>query len=90
MITLLFLPKNNALSVVNEKDVKKMLVNRFSAILGARRIKISDISHETGISRTTLTALYYDKGKAISFDVLDKVCRCLDVQPSDLFSVQKE
>lgn len=67
-----------------------MLVNHFSAILGARRIKISDISRETGISRTTLTDLYYDKGKAISFDVLDKVCRYLDVQPGDLFSVQSE
>lgn len=67
-----------------------MLVNHFSAILGARRIKITDISRETGISRTTLTALYYDKGKAISFDVLDKVYRYLDVQPGDLFSVQSE
>lgn len=47
---------------------------RFSTILGERKLHISKVSHDTGISRTTLTNLYYGTSTAISFDVLKKLC----------------
>ena len=55
-----------------------MIHNRFAALLADRLIKISKISADTGISRTTLTHLYYRRSKQISFDVLDALCRHLD------------
>lgn len=62
------------------------IVNRFSEILGERRLKISDIQRITGISRTTLTNLYYDKSQSITFDILGKLCDALECDVSDLFT----
>lgn len=61
-----------------------MIVNKFSEILGKRKMKISDVHEATGISRPTLTALYYAKRKGIEFDTLDKICRYLRIQPCDI------
>lgn len=68
----------------SKKGVDKMIVNKFSEILGKRKMKISDVHDATGISRPTLTALYYDKSKGIKFDTLDKLCRYLRIQPGDI------
>ena len=63
---------------------------RFSRILGDRLIKVSTIAKATGISRTTLTALYYKRSSQISFDVLEKLCIFLDCTPSDLLEVERK
>lgn len=65
-----------------------MIVNHFSALAGAKRMKISAIRAATGLSRTTLTALYHDRAKGIQFDTLDKLCQCLQCQPGDLFTLE--
>ena len=62
--------------------------NRFAALLGERRLKISDISRATGISRTTLTNLYYGKGASISFRVLVALCEYLDCSVGDIIDIQ--
>ena len=40
-----------------------MINNNFSKLLGERLLKISKVSEETGISRTTLTNLYYRRNR---------------------------
>lgn len=65
------------------KDVVK-LDNNLSQILGEKLIKISQVSKDTGISRSTLTNLYYKRSKAISGDVLHKLCDYLDCSVGDL------
>jgi putative transcriptional regulator len=42
--------------------------------LGERKLKISDVAHDTGIDRRTLTRLYDDTGARVELDVLDKPC----------------
>ena len=64
--------------------------NNLSVILGEKLIKISTISKETGISRTTLTNLYYKRSNSISGDVLKKLCSYLNVTPDDLLLVQNK
>ena len=64
--------------------------SNFSALLGAKRLKISDVSRNTGLSRTTLTALYYGRGTAISYEVLGKLCRYLTCNVGDLLEVDPE
>lgn len=54
-------------------------------IMAKRRKKISQLSKETGISRTTLTSLCYDKAKGVTFDVLDKLCIALECSVGDIF-----
>ena len=64
--------------------------SNFSTLLGEKRIRISDVSRNTGISRQTLTILYYGRGTAISYEVLGKLCRYLNCSVGDLLEVEKE
>ncbi len=67
-----------------------MISNKFSRLLGERLLKISKVSDETGISRTTLTNIYYRRCNAISFDVLDKLCKYLNCNIEDIIEYTEE
>lgn len=67
-----------------------MIVCKLSEILGKKKLKIADVVRDTGITRPTLTSLYYEKGKGINFDTLDKLCKCLSVTPGELFEQSNE
>jgi len=67
-----------------------MIINKFSTILGERLLKISKIADDTGISRTTLTNLYYRRLNGISFEVLGKLCRYLDCSVSDILEYRED
>lgn len=43
-----------------------------------------------GISRTTLIELYYDRSKAVSFRVVELLCRYLNCTIGDLFVIEEE
>ena len=60
--------------------------NNLSGLLGSKRLKISQVARDTGISRTTLTNLYYGRGEAISYEVLDKLCQYLQCDIKDIIS----
>lgn len=62
-----------------------MIDNKFSTILGSRLIKISQVARDTGISRTTLTNIYYKRSTYITFTVLNKLCSYLECGVDDLF-----
>lgn len=55
-----------------------------SRVLGERRINISELSKNAGVARNTITGLYHESTKGITWDVLDKICETLNCQPGDL------
>ena len=61
-----------------------MITCRLSTILGARRIKISDVCRATGIARATLDRYYYDRVNSFDREVLTKLCDFLQIEPGDL------
>lgn len=58
--------------------------SRLSHILGAKRLKMSEVARKTGIGKSTLLRLYHDRAEGIRFDVLAKLCHFLNCQPGDL------
>lgn len=50
------------------------VVSNLRRIAFDHECNISKISRKTGISRTTLTALYKNEGVAVSFKVIEKLC----------------
>ena len=64
-----------------------MIVCNLSTIMAKHKIKISKLSADTGISRTTLTALYYGSGKGIQFDTADTLCIYFGIGLEELFTV---
>ena len=61
------------------------LKNQLSRILGGKRMTICALSDRSGVSRTTLTKLYYNKEKALSYAVLTKVLAALGCELRDFF-----
>lgn len=66
-----------------------MVNNKFSGLLGSKLLKITKVAQETGISRTTLTNLYYKRTQQISFEVLDKLCQYLECEVQDIIEYEK-
>lgn len=67
-----------------------MIECKLSTLMGAQRKKISDVSRATSISRTTLIELYYDRSKAVSFRVVELLCRYLNCTVGDLFVIEED
>lgn len=61
-----------------------MIICRLSTILGAKRIKVSDVCRATGIARATLDRYYNDRVNSFDREVLGKLCQFLQVKPGDL------
>ena len=64
-----------------------MIICNLAVLLAERELKISKVAAETGISRTTLTALYYNTGKGVQFETANLLCIYLDVNMEELFTV---
>ena len=57
---------------------------RLSTILGIKRIKMADLVRMTGVSKTTVNAMYHDRVKKVDYGVLDRICKALDCTIPDL------
>ena len=63
-----------------------MVLCNLAVLLAERNLTITKVSKDTGISRTTLTALSRNYGQGIQFDTLNGLCAYLKITPSDLLS----
>ena len=61
-----------------------MIKSNLAIVMAEKKIKISELSRKTGISRVTLTSLYYNNSGGIQFDTLNNLCNFFNVKPSDL------
>ncbi|WP_414051086.1 helix-turn-helix domain-containing protein [Macrococcus animalis] len=59
--------------------------NTLSTIMGHKKLKISDLQKNTGISRTTLHDLYYEKSLNPDTKTVMTLCNFLDVTPDEFF-----
>lgn len=66
-----------------------MIESRLRVILAEKYLTISKVSADTGISRTTLTALSKNHCKGIHINTLNTLCMYLNVLPSDLLASTK-
>ncbi len=57
---------------------------RLSTLLGERRIKMAELSRMTGVSKTTINAMYHDRVRKIDYGVLERICKALDCGLSDI------
>lgn len=62
-----------------------MILGKLAEILGRKKLKVSHVAKDTGISRNTLSGLYYNKSKGFNFDNLNTLCKYLNITPNELF-----
>lgn len=63
--------------------------NNLRIILAKERKKVSDLHEATGISKTTLTALYYERTKNPEVETLLKIANYLGVTLDELLTVEE-
>lgn len=61
-----------------------------SVRLGERRIKITALARETGISRGTLTRLYHDEADRVDLDIIARLCSSLGCGVGDLLEFSSD
>lgn len=62
-----------------------MLMSNLAVLLAARQLRISKVSTETKISRTTLTALSQNDFKGVQVDTMNTLCQYLGIDTGELF-----
>lgn len=63
-----------------------MIKSNLPKLLAERRLSAAKLSKDTGISRTTLSAITTSVAKGIQYETMDTLCKHLGVVPGDLFS----
>lgn len=63
-----------------------MIRCNLSVLLAERNLRITKVSKDTGISRTTLTSLSSNKAQGIQFDTINTLCNYLNVNPNQLIT----
>lgn len=63
-----------------------MIRCNLAILLAERSLKITKVSNDTGISRTTLTSLANNYGHGIQFDTINTLCNYLRISPEQLIS----
>ena len=61
-----------------------MIKNNLCRILNSKDLRITKVSKDTGISRTTLTAMCNDSTRDVSLKTLDTLCSYLNCNLTDL------
>ncbi|MDE1943520.1 MAG: helix-turn-helix transcriptional regulator [Betaproteobacteria bacterium] len=61
-----------------------MIRCNLSRLMGERKIKIADLSRDTGINRGTATRLYYETAERIEMNVISALCEYFNCSVSDL------
>jgi len=57
-------------------------------MMGERKLKIADVARETGLNRSTVSALYNETATRVDLNAIEALCRLLDCQVGDLFELK--
>ena len=61
-----------------------MIRCHLSTLMGRKKLKIADISRETGLNRSTITSLYQETAKRIDIDAINELCKLFECEVSEL------
>lgn len=61
-----------------------MIVINLDVMLAKRKMSLTQLSQEVGVTMANLSILKNGKAKAIRFSTLEAICNALDCQPGDI------
>lgn len=64
-----------------------MIRCHLARLMGERKMKISDVLRETGLSRNTVTLMYRETAQKIDIEALDKLCQLFECEVADMLEV---
>ena len=66
-----------------------MIIINLDVMLAKRKLKVSDLAEQVGITLANISILKNGKAKAVRLETLDKICEVLECQPGDILEYQK-
>ena len=60
------------------------IVVNLDVMMARRKMSLTELSEQIGITLANLSILKSGKAKAIRFSTLEEICRILDCQPGDI------
>ena len=63
---------------------------KLSTLLGEKRMKMVELSKETGISKTTILNMYHDRVSMIKYSIISRICTVLECSIDDLLEFTPE
>lgn len=67
-----------------------MIIVNLDVIMAKRKISSTELAEKVGITPANLSVLKTNKGKAIRFSTLNKICEILNCEPGDILEYKKE
>lgn len=67
-----------------------MIIVNLDVMMAKRKISSNELSQKLGITPANLSILKTNKGKAIRFSTLDKICEVLECTPGDILEYKKD
>lgn len=61
------------------------IVTNLDVVLAKRKMSLTELSEQVGITMANLSILKSGKARAIRFTTLELICEALDCQPAELF-----
>ncbi|MFO7939571.1 MAG: helix-turn-helix transcriptional regulator [Bacteroidales bacterium] len=66
------------------------IVTNLDVMLAKRKMSLTELSEEVGISLANLSILKQGKAKAVRFSTLEAICRVLECKPGDILDYINE
>ena len=60
------------------------IVVNLDMMLARRKMSLSQLSEQVGVTLANLSVLKTNKAKAVRFSILEAICKALDCQPGDI------
>ena len=67
-----------------------MIIVNLDVMMAKRKISWGELSEKIGITPANLSILKNNKGKAIRFSTLDKICDVLKCTPGDILEYRED
>ena len=68
---------------------RKIIIVNLDVMMAKRKMSSNELAQKIGITNANLSILKTNKGKAIRFSTLDKICEVLECTPGDILEYVK-
>ncbi|HET6445193.1 MAG TPA: helix-turn-helix transcriptional regulator [candidate division Zixibacteria bacterium] len=62
-----------------------MIVNALPEKMQQQGISIRELARRTGVTYTTIRAVYHGERRSVKLDVLDAICQTMHLQPGEIY-----
>lgn len=66
------------------------IIVNLDVMMAKKKISSQELAEKIGITQANLSILKTNKGKAIRFTTLEKICKVLDCKPGDILDYEMD